>query len=80
MIDAVPNRGCRTRPLIFGRANPADLRESDSPAEGRVRHSEARARHRVTLTRTLTVESGKSCTLLNNVKINHIYVSSKTGK
>lgn len=34
----------------------------------------------VTLTGTLTVESGKGCTSPNTVAIHHIYVSSKTGK
>lgn len=34
----------------------------------------------VTVTGTLTVESGKGCTSPNTVAIHHIYVSSKTGK
>lgn len=35
---------------------------------------------RVTVTGTLTVESGKSCTSPNTVAIHHIFVASKTGK
>jgi hypothetical protein len=34
----------------------------------------------VTVTGTLTVESGKGCTSPNTVSIHHIYVTSKTGK
>jgi hypothetical protein len=34
----------------------------------------------VTVTGTLTIESGKGCTSPNTVAIHHIYVSSKTGQ
>lgn len=44
-----------------------------------VKRQGLKAGDHVTVTGTLTIESGKGCTSPNTVSIHHIYVSSKTG-
>jgi D-arabinose 1-dehydrogenase-like Zn-dependent alcohol dehydrogenase len=71
---SIVHKGTLT-PATFAGVMNAKVRFSSA-----VKKQGLRPGDRVTVTGTLTVESGKGCSSPNTVHIHHIFVSSKTGK